>query len=1419
MIFRKNALPAFLSFAISASAAGPAGEGRDGQVPTSPLPNLRFYAPLDNHARGVLLPYRAGIAADGVVGKACRVRPPAGLEFPLAPMLSSEQGSVAVWLRIDWAPAKPTEVRCLIDLGRFARLYQWKGQEYLTFALWYHHIDEKHDYSCTAPMHGWQPGQWHHVVLTWSWPERRRALYLDGRLAKSAPIRRRPNVISMFRIGPDVAAADELAVFARPLNAEEAADLFARGRSARPLLEKVDIPPARGAIEQLPDVDAPRPPAFVRWDTDGAAYTSNASVSLITLAGWWRWQRGRSPYEPPQPDRWLYRKAPAQSHFAPAFPVRDREFRIVPESDPRVGVRFLHGLPQWYEREFTPPAHWKSDFSHVVIEFDSVIGAGAVWLNEELVHVFPEINLGAGVDVSDRVVWGKPNRVTVLSKGMVGDVRIRYERPSPRIESAWVDGSWKERVLRVRLVVYSRDKLQVGVVLDAVDRSFPEGAANRRVFTVGPGRTALDFEMPAGSLEPWSMTRPVLHTMRLALTAPGRKTAYYYDTLPFPVGLRDIEVKGGDFLLNGKPLQFIGHSNAHLTTAAELSDPAYIRYSLERWRDAGVNLVTPWVGRQSIPSLHRLLDIADEIGFGVMPVVNLPSGEREAETPERRERWNTLFRQFIERYRQHPSLLGWIVGTSGHVYDFCPAVLDGRFTPDIPAAAPLRRTWDYIRGVDPTRPVFGLSSGNLGMVWTSMAYLGFDVDLQERENWPLRWSLTRRKPLMPCEFSLPYYRNWFARPRTRVHHAQYRPPKTRSLATEYGAMLLGPKAYAIEPDDYLDSLSTSPGQPARSRAYWEVKKLFADALRAWRAYGLSFVYHAEVPAFFDGAAPRFPSAADADPRRWGATPENLHGSLQARNGFSPFGRRVRDATAPLMAFIGGPDGAFTRKDHAYLAGREVRKALALVNATERDRQFTATWEIVRVGSEEAARPSGPMEGIRNDSNATARPSGPQTTLPLRQPPVRQGKLRWAVPAGGRETTRAVIRFRAPDVRRRTDYELRVRVRCDPEADGRRERLSQPPVFRFAVFPPIRAAPVPPNLHLFDPVGDTKAALDRLGVHIRPMPQRLGPDIRLVVGRHALERPEYRRQLESAGFDQAVLDGLRVLIFEQAVPNWEGTLMGLRFKRIETRRAFVRCPTHPALDGLTESDFEFMKGESNLIPAYPGPGPMPKQYPVHFWHWGNDNMVATYTVEKPQIGAARAVLDAGFDLAESALLEVARDRGLLLFCQVDVTNRVGRDPVSTRLVRNLLAYITSDAAQRPPAAPPLAELLQRVPPTARFEGFRSEAPDVPGIHDGEVFFREKLRLPAFDAKPPLFASVRLGDRTVWITSLTGIPLRTPWQEAKRARIEAALRFHNGERTAAGPRVSDGSAARSLYPFNWQRLSGWDADFDPYVFWRW
>ena len=60
------------------------------------------------------------------------------------------------------------------------------------------------------------------------------------------------------------------------------------------------------------------------------------------------------------------------------------------------------------------------------------------------------------------------------------------------------------------------------------------------------------------------------------------------------------------------------------------------------------------------------------------------------------------------------------------------------------------------------------------------------------------------------------------------------------------------------------------------------------------------------------------------------------------------------------------------------------------------------------------------------------------------------------------------------------------------------------------------------------------------------------------------------------------------------------------------------------------------------------------------------------------------------------------------------------------------------------------------------------------------------------------------------------LKTEWQRAKLARIEAALRFSQGERTNAGPRLL---SPGNLYPHNWNYIPDMKEDFDPYVYWRW
>ena len=415
---------------------------------------LLFYAPFDAHARGLLAPYGVGLASPcafqktaGKVKGAAVVPESSGLPFPLHTFLSREEGSVALWLRVSFDP-RESATRWLIALGRFGSVYQWKGQDYLTYALYYHHLDERHDYSCHASLKDWRPGQWRHLAITWSWPKKRRRLYVDGRLAHESPIRRIPNIVTEFRVGQHAGTVDELYVYSREIEAEEVARLLAAGQERRRAFGIAQIPPALGALERLPQAEAEAPPSFVNWSFSGAEGRENALRAEVTLHGWWRWQLGRSPYEPPAPSKWRYRRAPNQSHYGESFPVRDRAFRVISVAKLLPGARNLNGAPQWCEREFTVPAGWRG--RRIVLVFDSLMKGGAVLLNGRLLGSLPEENLGADYDITDLVAWDKPNRLTVFLPGIDGEMRLVGAPSRIAIADAWLGTSWRKETCGAR---------------------------------------------------------------------------------------------------------------------------------------------------------------------------------------------------------------------------------------------------------------------------------------------------------------------------------------------------------------------------------------------------------------------------------------------------------------------------------------------------------------------------------------------------------------------------------------------------------------------------------------------------------------------------------------------------------------------------------------------------------------------------------------------------------------------------------------------------------------------------------------------------------------------------------------------------------------------------------------------------------
>jgi len=77
-----------------------------------------------------------------------------------------------------------------------------------------------------------------------------------------------------------------------------------------------------------------------------------------------------------------------------------------------------------------------------------------------------------------------------------------------------------------------------------------------------------------------------------------------------------------------------------------------------------------------------------------------------------------------------------------------------------------------------------------------------------------------------------------------------------------------------------------------------------------------------------------------------------------------------------------------------------------------------------------------------------------------------------------------------------------------------------------------------------------------------------------------------------------------------------------------------------------------------------------------WRCGNRGNVASVLIEKPTTGDFLPLLDGGFSLQYSPLMEYREGTGMVLFCQLDVTGRTERDPAADRIVSNILTYVSA-----------------------------------------------------------------------------------------------------------------------------------------------
>jgi len=1033
------------------------------------------------------------------------------------------------------------------------------------------------------------------------------------------------------------------------------------------------------------------------WDLGKAFHETTPTRERICLNGLWQWQPADAQSEPAPVGNWGYFKVPGCWPGITDYMQKDCQTVY---SHPSWASRNLGSITAaWYRREFRVPDNWANRRITLCAEY--LNSYAAVYVDGERageIH-FPGGDLDITSACRPRVthslallVVAMPLKGVMLSytdsasarqvngsverRGLCGDVYLSSTPRGPRLADIRTDTSVRKRECTFDAAIEGlapgeQYLLRASVSQDG--RSLK--TLTSRAFQgrdLKEGRIAFTGKWMPDRL--WDIHTPQnICILKLSLLDAAGRVLDTDWTVRF--GFREFWIEGRDFYLNGTRIFLSAVPLENAQVGASTATYAAARESLERLKSFGINFV--YTGNYGCePGSHlgfaEILQAADDAGMLVaFSQPHFSHYDWQGPNADQTNGYARHAEYYVRAAQNHPSVVMYCMShnATGYNEDMNPDMIDGihdaRDSWALRNCALALRAEAIVRRLDPSRIVYHHASGNLGSMHTVNFYPNF-VPVQELSDWFEHWAAQGVKPVFTCEYGAPFtwdwtmYRGWY---KGRREFGSAAVPWEFCIA-EWNAQFFGDRAFQIsEPEKENLRWEARQFQAGRLWHRWDYPNevgssrfeerypVFAlyltDNWRAFRTWGVSAVSPWEFGHFW-----KLRDGVDKSRQELTVDWQNLQ-----RPGFSPdyvgqryermdlaFDRSDWRATPaaqalirnnrPLLAWLGGKSVAFTSKDHNFYPGETLEKQLILINNSRQSVTCDCQWSF----------------GL------------PQT---------RAGSRRVTVATGQQE--RIPLRFELPATLASGNYELNATVKF---SDGETQKDS----LSIDITPPPTAPQVRAKVALFDPKGETGALLDKLGIPTQPVAADAdlsACDI-FIVGKSALTAgaaaPDVSR----------VRDGLKVLIFEQTSEVLEKRF-GFRVEEYGLRRVFARVPDHPSLAGIGASNLCDWRGEATLTPprlnyeTRPGYGPTVQWsgIPVtRAWRCGNRGNVASVLIEKPTCGDFLPLLDGGFDLQFSPLMEYREGKGLVLFCQMDVTGRTETEPAAEMLVRNLLQYLSA-----------------------------------------------------------------------------------------------------------------------------------------------
>ncbi|MDG3581114.1 glycoside hydrolase family 2 TIM barrel-domain containing protein [Galbibacter pacificus] len=334
-----------------------------------------------------------------------------------------------------------------------------------------------------------------------------------------------------------------------------------------------------------------------------------------------------------------------------------------------------------YKRKFTIPKTWNG--KDVYLYFGGVNSAFYVWVNGKKVGYSEGAKTPAEFNVTPYLKKGENDLAVEVYRwsdasylqdqdfwrlsGIERDVYL-YAKPKISIKdffiAASLDQSYTLGMYSANILLKNTSKSKNGCAIEVTlwDEEEVLYREEKQLMIKGEGNDSVYFAYELKNVKPWSAESPELYTSVITLKAEGEVLM----STSNKVGFRNVEIKGGNLLVNGQPiiLKGVNRHEHDEYTGHVISKESMLR-DIRLMKQNNINAVRT----SHYPNDPYWYELCDTYGLYVYDEANIEShgfGYDEDKTPANKPEFEKMHHdriyRMVERDKNHPSVIVWSMG-------------------------------------------------------------------------------------------------------------------------------------------------------------------------------------------------------------------------------------------------------------------------------------------------------------------------------------------------------------------------------------------------------------------------------------------------------------------------------------------------------------------------------------------------------------------------------------------------------------------------------------------------------------------------------------------------------------------------------------------------------------------------------------